>query len=66
MTKTGNQLWVTINDKTANMPYVRQAVSNQLREENLVLVSPDGMQINDMPGTRGKEDVELILSLRTF
>ena len=36
VTKTGNQLWVTINEKTANMPYVRQAVSNKLRKENLV------------------------------
>ena len=33
--KTGNQLWVTINEKRANMPYVREAVSNQLRKETL-------------------------------
>ena len=53
VTKTGNQLWVPITEKTANQPYIVEAVTHQLGRGRWALVSPDGLEIKDMPGTRG-------------
>ena len=53
VTKTGNQLFVPITEKTANQPYIVEAVTNQMGRGRWALVSPDGMEIKDMPGTRG-------------
>ena len=48
------QCHVSVNEDTANVRYVTEQVRLAFAKDNLVILSNNGLEILDMPGTRGK------------